>query len=723
MEYSKFFQPSKVLLLTGWSTSEDQIANDNIFTGSIEMKAGEEKHENIVAVANNLKSQSIDFFFYNELTEDDYEQLNMINAKINEIQQKYLDDEGYIQEENIDALFAEVLNYVEDGKETGLIAEFSKEENCIYLEFSNGIGYMFVPNEKNILSTGEAKRIITIEPNKDSRAFKLALNDIQITNEFRSVDEYEGDYDVISNAQMIAEYNDTYSYDVDMGKLYTGLSDLEHWEKDDDCYINEEVTVDSIKHLATSGVIIWEGHGNYTKDLGSVLITGEDATIYKNLQKYSADIKEQRLIFTGGWQSLGTNFLCCNYVVTPKFFEHYLPADSLEGCLIYLGACNSGTDNRLANSLISKGAKGVYCASDTIDCRYEIRMRTTIIYNLLKQTDSGDFFTAEKALEAAYRTNGAYDPFNENTYITYYGDKEFRLIDNEAIEKKEFDNIIKEEDGIEKSELELGKDLNIFLSDIYDNGIWKYDANDYNIYLLMFFAFKFVDGNQTPLYKDETGNNYYVIDYETINDIIYKYFEIVVPHEQIEYILYRDNKFYFPEWDYEEWGKGLIITNNVNQVSDKSYKVTFDVAYIWHEDFDTGEMNPIKDWDIYYDYDIEQLKEDKFCEMRGSGYAVLEQEGEKLIVKEFYSDNENSESVESAGPLTEEEAYMILEEYWTSLGNEMPDVDYEGLTEYGYCYRGFDAPDNGGLTVTRFRICVDVNTGQLYDLDHDVYLQ
>ena len=111
--------------------------------------------------------------------------------------------------------------------------------------------------------------------------------------------------------------------------------------------------------------------------------------------------------------------------------------------------------------------------------------------------------------------------------------------------------------------------------------------------------------------------------------------------------------------------------------------------------------------------------------MLGNGYAILEQKEENLFVIEFHSDNVtagSSETSEGVEPLTEEEAYMILEEYWRSLGNDMPDVDYEGLTEYGYCYRGYDAPDNGGLTVTYFRICVDVNTGQLYDFNQDEYI-
>ena len=90
---------------------------------------------------------------------------------------------------------------------------------------------------------------------------------------------------------------------------------------------------------------------------------------------------------------------------------------------------------------------------------------------------------------------------------------------------------------------------------------------------------------------------------------------------------------------------------------------------------------------------------------------------EKIIV----IDTEKVESSESIESLTEEDAYMKVEEYWMSLGKNMPEeVEYEGLTEYGYCFWGYNLmPDHA---VTHFRICVDTNTGQLFDFNQNEYL-
>ncbi len=266
--------------------------------------------------------------------------------------------------------------------------------------------------------------------------------------------------------------------------------------------------------------------------------------------------------------------------------------------------------------------------------------------------------------------------------------------------------------------INIDKYLNIFLSTIYQNGIHEYDLENYDIGSLMEFAYSIpVEG--TP-YNDEEGNYYYVVPYENVNDVLNFYFGITAPKEQIGDILFKDGEYYFPVWDYGELGMPIVIANNV-EPEDNKYKVMFDLAYIWPENFDTGKLNPIEDWNIYYCYSIDQIKVDPFCEMLGSGYAILEQKGENLIITEFHSEVENAESSENMESLTEEEAYKKVKEYWKSLGKNMPEnVECEGMTEYGYCFWGYNEfPDHA---VTHFRICVDVNTGQLYDFNQDEYI-
>lgn len=688
-------------------TGKDENAGDNIFVGNISMRSDEEKHENIFAVANNVRSQNIEIFFYEELTEDDYKQLTTVNAEINEMQQKYIDNEGFVREENKALLLSEVSHYLEEKKQLGIVVDYEKGNNCVYTEFSNGVGYMFIPNQKDTLSAGAAKRITTVEPVRDSFGITTSLGFTWLDKKYGKL-EYQGGYDVPSNAQMVVESNNSYYYNIGVDM---DLSSTEYMKAEDDHYVNEEVSIDNIKELAGSGIIIWEGHGGYSEKIGSALITSESASMWQNLQKYSADLKEKRLITTGGWYTLGSDFLFCNYAVTSKFFDHYFEDNSFDECLVYLGACNSGTDDRLANSFLNKGAKGVYCSNGTIFMEYEMLMRTTIFYNLLKQTESGDFFTVKQALEAAWDTIGLYDPKNQETFITYYGDEEYRLIVNEVeeqIKSGDSDNGWIDQD---KTKLELGENLNVFLSNIYGYGVREYDFNDYDMYsLMMNVGYRLPEGT----YEEREGSYYWVVDYNILNDILYKYFRISAPQEKIGDILYQEEKYFFPELDYGELGMPLLIANHVEQINGK-YEVTFDVAYVWSENFDTGKENPIQDWNLYYSYDINQIDSDEFCEIIGYGNAVIELEEKNMSILEFHSHEGY------ATPLTKEQAYEEVEKYWTSLGNNMPEnIECEGLTEYGYCFWGYNM--TGSHANTLFRIAVDINTGQLYDFIEDRYI-
>lgn len=481
-----------------YNNSVNEEDNSNSFIGKVTLKSNIEKHEKIVAVIGDVKSEPIDIFFYKELTEVDYEQLNSLNNDLFEIQKDYFDTEGYVQDEYIDELLVAVEQYVEDEKESGYITYSNKNVNNIYIEFSNGIGYLFIPKQKEMLSSGEPKRITSLEPVKDSFAVSSSLGMTWIDKKVNNL-SYQGDYDVESNINMIKE---------NIG---------EYFELNYNQYVNKDVTVDSIKHLTGSKIIIWEGHGANSEEHGSVLVTRESASKVNNLTKYSADLKEKRLLTTGGWQTLGTDFIFCDYVVTPKFFDYYYSEKSLEGCLVFLGACGSGSDSRLADSLINKGAVGVFCSNGTIFFEYEMLMRTTIFYNLLNQTKEGSYMTTKEALVSAWKEIGAYDPKNKETFITYYGDENYRLIDNEEEEQTVQDDTM-QETFVEESEIDL-------------YGEWEIDTDytdDHNAKTTfdMFGTGYYYDRPILSLNEDKTfsygvGIGYYGTGtYEIVNDIV-----------------------------------------------------------------------------------------------------------------------------------------------------------------------------------------------------------
>ncbi len=424
--------------------SGDEKAGDNLYSGRIKMISGEVSWEDLRAAVNNARSEAVRITFYRELTEADFEELNALNAQMAEIQLGYLDAEGYVKASELEALLSSVTSFAKDQYDKGLVKEYRPGPGSVYMELLNGIGYMFIPRQKDVLSSGPNKKIITAEPVKNDFAVTTSKGFSWLTKKFNRL-EYQGGYGAQDNAEMLADINGDYDYQVKLE--------------------NDYVTIANLKTtLFNSDVIIWEGHGGYDEKIGSALITSESATRAANLGKYSSDLASKRMVTTNSWLSMGTDFLFCDYAVTGEFFKEYLPNQSLEGCVVFLGACYSANDDRLANGFINKGAKVVYGSKGSINMEYEMLMRTTLFYNLTKQKESGDYYTAEEALTSAWDTISPYDASNEGTYVTYYGEGSFRMLGENDAEAE------KEDSG---SFAEYFQDEDVIRCGIYENNITK----------------------------------------------------------------------------------------------------------------------------------------------------------------------------------------------------------------------------------------------------------
>lgn len=101
-----------------------------------------------------------------------------------------------------------------------------------------------------------------------------------------------------------------------------------------------------MKKWDAGSIILWLGHGMYDKTLGPCLVVNESQS---DPNKYEDDCRNDRVVFTK----------TDHCAVTSKFFDQYYKSGSLKGSLIWLGACDSIRDNRLADVLLSKGASTV----------------------------------------------------------------------------------------------------------------------------------------------------------------------------------------------------------------------------------------------------------------------------------------------------------------------------------------------------------------------------
>ena len=103
--------------------------------------------------------------------------------------------------------------------------------------------------------------------------------------------------------------------------------------------------------------------------------------------KYEDDCRNDRVVFTK----------TDHCAVTSKFFDQYYKSGSLKGSLIWLGACDSIRDNRLADVLLNKGASTVIGNDNPAFIPRLIYMTNEFFDNLLDGHDAGTALKLAKA--------------------------------------------------------------------------------------------------------------------------------------------------------------------------------------------------------------------------------------------------------------------------------------------------------------------------------------
>ncbi len=151
--------------------------------------------------------------------------------------------------------------------------------------------------------------------------------------------------------------------------------------------------------MSNHKIIIWYGHGGYVEEYGSVLGTSVPIKDQSSLLLYQLELSNGEMI-------LGKD---CFYI-SPSYFEKHIEDNSLEGCLVFLSACQSAMDDRLAEVFINKGANLVVGNSQTIRIRYMLYMLDDFMSALTNQYDDGAYWTAEDALAYAKSQNVACVP-------------------------------------------------------------------------------------------------------------------------------------------------------------------------------------------------------------------------------------------------------------------------------------------------------------------------
>lgn len=298
-------------------------------------------------------------------TRQDIEDVNEVKNWVSDFEEGFASN-GFIAPEEVGEAVEEVAYYADMLKDTGVIEDYAYTESSVWMELESGIQMVYTPRTGVTDSIGleDSCSIVTCQPYAD-------------------------------------EYPDSLKDEMGFPDAAAAKLDQasEQWTIKS-AYDNEFVTLDFLKSLSGTQIILWHGHGGWTEENDSFLATGEEFSDDKYLHdaQYYEDFQEGRLL-------LSTDGRVC---ITSEFVDEYV--GDMSGSLIYLGACQSGYTTELADAFIDKGAASVVVNSDTIMTAYNTRcMYSTMEGLLMRDSSTGQFDTLEQALDYAEAMWGADD--------------------------------------------------------------------------------------------------------------------------------------------------------------------------------------------------------------------------------------------------------------------------------------------------------------------------
>ena len=258
-------------------------------------------------------------------------------------------------EKALPALLQKEFAYANKMKSLGVFSDVSYEPDtlCVVCTLANGGDVIvYTPTIDGMKAGGKGSRIVTTQP-------------------FYNSDIKNDAYD--TTAKKIAKK--------DSFRFNTG-----------DNLDDEQVNLSTLKNLSGAKIILWDGHGCWTKQQHACLslnITYKSLKKSKEFRKYCDG---QRINASSSGRAM----------LTGDFFKDYYADGSFNGTFFYLATCLSGYDAYLSDILIQKGAAVVYSNYFITTVNYDGNMVTSVFDSLA----SGK--TAIQALKKAQNENGKY---------------------------------------------------------------------------------------------------------------------------------------------------------------------------------------------------------------------------------------------------------------------------------------------------------------------------
>ena len=363
-----------------------------------------------------------------------------VNSTIYEINDKYIDSDGYVKSENVQTVLEKVYDHALKLKDEGKImgATYNEEYMNVCIVLSDGKPYIYSPEIKGLMSGGQDLDVLAINCGK-------WFETIDATAIYKTLS--------LSSLNKAGEYIEK--------KL-----DVNSYRYEDNSTIGINQVKVLLKSLDTDKrhILLWRGHGNVwdyeaEKNISATAVSDTKESVFwldadvsvDDYLIYIDDILAGNVILTGS-----------SFALSPSFFDTYMP--QIKGGIFYTGACYSAADGGvMSGALLGKGFDCYMGASDTITQAYSDLMLLSVTENLCVFADTltspdpsalavdtsvstaKKTITAQQALDRAKQACGSYDVRGtledavsklpeifsaklRKTQVVLKGDSSFRLI-------------------------------------------------------------------------------------------------------------------------------------------------------------------------------------------------------------------------------------------------------------------------------------------------------
>ncbi|MBQ6680393.1 MAG: zinc ribbon domain-containing protein [Lachnospiraceae bacterium] len=322
------------------AVSEEQTdpVEDSVFNDPVHIKEVLHRYDNV-------PEEEIEPF-----TEDEIRIVDEAEEAIERLTAPYLNDEGFLEEEELESYLNTIDWYVSDQKAGGQIAAYERSGASITILFESGIRYHLSAPIRGLLGGGdEDTRILALENFSGADYF------------FADLDRNLFEKDLKSIASKTDKASEQYTFN-----------------ESEDYREVEGIDLSYLKDLKSFKILLWHGHGGHSLIDGSFLQTSQnyDEKERKQDKNLDRDMRLGRVIFSHTPGLISQR----KYAVTSKFIDRYFP--KTDNAVVYLGACESCEASNLAESFIRLGARCVIGYTNSVYVTQELNSRATLFERL-----------------------------------------------------------------------------------------------------------------------------------------------------------------------------------------------------------------------------------------------------------------------------------------------------------------------------------------------------